>query len=145
MYPDKQVQYSRGKKEGILMKRGKNDRRFKPRRFVISSQDNNLKYFKDNVCILFGVSFGKSDCFVVFFLFFFLHVNEPGEKMLNTVWSQRTLKPIPLDSSLMLCHVTIKLGLIHKAVQVCPTPITTTLYSPSYFRVILEWPLQFSM
>lgn len=45
MFPDKQVQYSRGKKEGILMKRGKKDSRFKPRRFIISSQENCLKYY----------------------------------------------------------------------------------------------------
>lgn len=45
MYPDKQVQYSRGKKEGVLMKRGKKDKSFRPRRFIISSQDNSMKYY----------------------------------------------------------------------------------------------------
>lgn len=45
IYPDKQVHYSRGKKEGVLMKRGKKDKSFKPRRFIISSQDNNMKYY----------------------------------------------------------------------------------------------------
>ena len=50
MYPDKQVEYSRGKKEGTLMKRGKRDNRFKARRFIISAQDNSIKYYtKDQV------------------------------------------------------------------------------------------------
>ena len=50
MYPDKQVEYSRGKKEGILMKRGKRDNKFKARRFILSSQDNSIKYYtKDQV------------------------------------------------------------------------------------------------
>ena len=56
MFPDKQVQYNRGKKEGILMKRGKKDKSFKQRRFVISSQDNNIKYYnRDQVSPVFRV------------------------------------------------------------------------------------------
>ena len=45
IYPEKQEAYSRGKKEGILMKRGKKDNKFKPRKFFISAQDNCMKYY----------------------------------------------------------------------------------------------------
>ena len=52
------MQYSKGKKEGVLMKRGKRDRKFHPRRFIISSQDNTLKYYKDQV--LYGPQRNKT-------------------------------------------------------------------------------------
>lgn len=45
MYPDKQTPYSETKKEGILMKKGKNERAYKPRKFIVNSKNNIISYF----------------------------------------------------------------------------------------------------
>ena len=44
MDPDKQV-YLAGFREGYLWKRGKDDKKFQKRRFVLSETDNTLKYY----------------------------------------------------------------------------------------------------
>ncbi|ELT99981.1 hypothetical protein CAPTEDRAFT_181489 [Capitella teleta] len=44
MDPEKQT-YLAGFKEGYLMKRGKDDKKFQRRRFVLSETDNTLKYY----------------------------------------------------------------------------------------------------
>lgn len=45
MYPDKQSPYSSNKKEGHLMKRGKRNRAFIQRRFLINSKESCIQYF----------------------------------------------------------------------------------------------------
>lgn len=40
-----QLQYLRGQKEGYLWKRGKDDKHFQKRRFVLDATENTLKYF----------------------------------------------------------------------------------------------------
>ena len=42
---DRQVAYCTGYKEGYLMKRGKDDKKFCNRRFVLSQSENTLKYY----------------------------------------------------------------------------------------------------
>ncbi|XP_014789162.1 arf-GAP with dual PH domain-containing protein 1 [Octopus bimaculoides] len=47
--PQHQNEYLKETKEGILMKRGKENQKFKPRRFLLSRSENLLKYFnKEN-------------------------------------------------------------------------------------------------
>lgn len=49
MDPEKQA-YLAGFREGYLWKRGKDDKKFQRRRFVLSETDNTLKYYnKDDV------------------------------------------------------------------------------------------------
>ena len=49
MDPEKQ-QYLKGFREGYLWKRGKDDKKFNRRRFVLSETENTLKYYnKDDV------------------------------------------------------------------------------------------------
>lgn len=47
MYPDRQSAYCSGIKEGNLYKRGKDDKGFKKRRFVLTRKDHGhtLSYF----------------------------------------------------------------------------------------------------
>ncbi|XP_060582697.1 arf-GAP with dual PH domain-containing protein 1-like [Ruditapes philippinarum] len=45
VYPAKQAPYSSNTKEGNLMKKGKHDKKYNPRRFIINSKDNCLQYF----------------------------------------------------------------------------------------------------
>ena len=51
--------YLSGHKEGYLWKRGKDDKHFKKRRFVLDATENTLKYFtKDDV----GIYVSKNHC-----------------------------------------------------------------------------------
>ncbi|XP_063976521.1 arf-GAP with dual PH domain-containing protein 1-like isoform X2 [Diachasmimorpha longicaudata] len=43
-HADKQNQYVSGSMEGFLMKRGKEDARYQPRKFILSEADDTLKY-----------------------------------------------------------------------------------------------------
>ncbi|KAH3863647.1 arf-GAP with dual PH domain-containing protein 1-like [Dreissena polymorpha] len=45
VYPDKQAPYSANKKEGLLMKKGKDRKDFFPRNFVVNSLDNSIQYY----------------------------------------------------------------------------------------------------
>jgi hypothetical protein len=65
MDPEKQL-YLAGYKEGYLWKRGKDDKKFQRRRFVLSETDNTLKYYNRedvsfehlvSVCIAFPPSY----------------------------------------------------------------------------------------
>ena len=48
--PNKQNEYIKDIKEGVLMKRGKENQKYKPRRFVLSRHENTLTYYnKDSV------------------------------------------------------------------------------------------------
>lgn len=51
-HPERQNHYVSGFMEGFLMKRGKEDSRYHPRKFVLSEADDTLKYHvKENkVC-----------------------------------------------------------------------------------------------
>ena len=59
--PDKQ-EYLKGRKEGYLWKRGKDDRKFQRRRFILDEKDNQLCYFtKENVSCSHGVKYLSSN------------------------------------------------------------------------------------
>ncbi|XP_014204117.1 arf-GAP with dual PH domain-containing protein 1-like [Copidosoma floridanum] len=48
-YPERQNPYMNGFMEGFLMKRGKEDARYQPRKFVLKESENTLKYYvKEN-------------------------------------------------------------------------------------------------
>ena len=48
-HPERQSQYISGFREGFLMKRGKEDPKYHPRRFVLCEADDSLKYYvKEN-------------------------------------------------------------------------------------------------
>jgi hypothetical protein len=48
-HPERQNHYVSGFMEGFLMKRGKEDARYHPRKFVLSEGDDTLKYYvKEN-------------------------------------------------------------------------------------------------
>lgn len=47
-----QFSYLNGQKEGYLWKRGKDDKHFQRRRFILDAAENTLKYFnKEEVCV----------------------------------------------------------------------------------------------
>lgn len=48
-HPERQNHYVSGFMEGFLMKRGKEDARYQPRKFVLSEAEDTLKYYvKEN-------------------------------------------------------------------------------------------------
>lgn len=48
-HPERQNHYVSGFMEGFLMKRGKEDSRYHPRKFILSEADDTLKYYvKEN-------------------------------------------------------------------------------------------------
>lgn len=49
-HPERQG-YVSGYMEGFLMKRGKEDSRYHPRKFVLSEADDTLKYHVKEVCV----------------------------------------------------------------------------------------------
>lgn len=56
IHPERQS-YTSGYMEGFLMKRGKEDSKYLPRKFVLQEADDTLKYYIKEVCLSTSILF----------------------------------------------------------------------------------------